>query len=155
MLKGVRSVEPGYAGGKTSNPTYAQVSTGETGHAEVIRILYNPDIIAFEELLQVFFNTHNATELNRQGADVGTQYRSAIFYTTDRQREKAEHYIEVLNKHAGVQKIVTEVLPLNNFYPAEEYHKNYFANNKQAGYCQLVIAPKVEKVEAKFRSLLK
>jgi peptide-methionine (S)-S-oxide reductase len=120
----------------------------------VIKIEYNPDDISFEELLQVFFNTHNATELNRQGADVGTQYRSAIFYTTLRQCEKSQHYIDVLNKTAGVQKIVTEVVPLGEFYPAEDYHKNYFANNPQASYCQLVIAPKVEKVEQKFKNLL-
>ena len=155
MLKGVASVEPGYAGGKTADPTYAQVSGGETGHAEVIKVVYDPEELSFEELLQVFFSSHNATELNRQGADVGTQYRSAIFYTTERQREKSQHYIDVLNKHAGVKKIVTEVSPLKTFYAAGDYHKNYFENNKQAGYCQLVIAPKVEKVEKKFKSLLK
>jgi len=155
MLKGVESVEPGYAGGHVPNPTYTHVTTGETGHAEVIKVVYDPDAVAFEELLHVFFSTHDGTQLNRQGADVGTQYRSAIFYTTERQREKSQHYIDVLNKSAGVQKIVTEVTPLETFYPAEDYHKNYFANNSGAGYCQLVIAPKVEKVEQKFKSLLK
>lgn len=160
MLKGVHSVEPGYAGGHTENPTYAQVSEGTTGHAEVIKIVYDPDQIAFEELLQVFFGSHDATQLNRQGADVGTQYRSAIFYTTERQGQKAQHYVDMLNGlqgagETGVRKIVTEVLPLEKFYPAESYHKDYFANNPQAGYCQLVIAPKVEKVEKKFGSLLK
>lgn len=154
MLKGVKSVEPGYAGGKTPNPTYEQVSSGTTGYAEVVKIVYVPEEIAFEELLQVFFGSHDATTLNRQGNDVGTQYRSVIFYTTERQKQKAQHYIDVVNKSA-TQRIVTEVAPLTTFYPAEEYHKNYFANNAQAGYCQLVIAPKVEKVEQKYRRLLK
>lgn len=155
MLKGVLSVEPGYAGGKTENPTYEQVSRGDTGHAEVIRVEYDPEQVAFAELLQVFFGSHDPTTLNRQGADVGTQYRSVIFYTTESQKQKSEHYIEVLNKSQGVQKIVTEVAPLEKFYPAENYHKDYFKNNPQAGYCQLVIAPKIEKVEQKFKKLLK
>jgi peptide-methionine (S)-S-oxide reductase len=155
MLKGVVSVEPGYAGGSVKNPTYEEVSRGNTGHAEVVRVTYDPEQVAFAELLQVFFSSHDPTTLNRQGNDVGTQYRSAIFYTTESQKQKAEHYIAVLNKSQGVQKIVTEVAPLAVFYPAEDYHKEYFANNPQAGYCQLVIAPKVEKVGEKFRSLLK
>jgi len=138
------------------------VSTGETGHAEVIKVEYNPDEIAFPELLQVFFNSHDATQVNGQGADIGTQYRSAIYYTTERQGEMARHYVDALNgvipgleSLAGVKRIVTEVMPLETFYPAEEQHKDYFAQNPQAGYCQLVIAPKVEKVESKFKSLLK
>ena len=155
MLKGVVSVEPGYAGGEVANPTYEQVSGGTTGHAEVIKVEYDPHRIAFEELLQVFFGSHDPTTLNQQGNDIGSQYRSAVFYTTERQKEKAEHYIIVMNKSLGVKKIVTEVAPLKKFYPAEDYHKNYFANNPQAGYCQVVVAPKVEKVERKFRSLLK
>lgn len=154
MLKGVKSVDPGYAGGKTANPTYEQVSSGTTGHAEVVKIVYDPEQVAFEELLQVFFGSHDPTTLNRQGSDVGTQYRSAIFYTTPRQQQKAQHYIDVINKSA-TQRMVTEVTPLGTFYPAEDYHKKYFANNKQAGYCQLVIAPKVEKIEKKYKSLLK
>jgi len=155
MLQGVGSVEPGYAGGHAVKPTYEQVSTGETGHAEVIKIEYDLDQISFEELLQVFFSSHDATELNRQGNDVGTQYRSAIFYTTERQREKAQHYIDVLNKSAGVTKIVTEVAPLKNYYPAEDYHKKYYESHKDAPYCELIIAPKIEKVEKKFKNLLK
>ncbi len=155
MLKGVQSVEPGYAGGEVPNPTYEQVSTGTTGHAEVIKIEYDPHEIAFEELLQVFFGSHDPTTLNRQGSDVGPQYRSAVFYTSERQKEKTEHYIMVMNKGLGVKKIVTEVAPLKKFYPAEDYHKNYFENNRGAGYCQLIIEPKVEKVGEKFRSLLK
>lgn len=180
MLNGVVSVEPGYAGGSVENPTYERVSSGNTGHAEVIRVEYDPEQVAFAELLQVFFGSHDATTLNRQGADVGTQYRSAIFYTTEAQKRKAEHYIEVLNK-GGVQRIVTEVVPLEEFYlqasernegspsiseraqerkgftfyPAENYHKDYFANNPTAGYCQLVVAPKVEKVAEKYKNLLK
>ena len=154
MLRGVTSVEPGYAGGTTKNPTYTQVSSGNSGHAEVIKIEYDSEQIAFEELLHVFFSSHDGTQLNKQGADVGTQYRSVIFYTTERQREKSQHYIDVLNKGA-VQRIVTEIKPLEKFYLAEDYHQNYFAQNPQAGYCQLVIAPKVEKIESKFKNLIK
>lgn len=157
MLKGVKSVTPGYAGGHTNNPTYEQVCSGKTGHAEVVEVVFNPDEIAFEELLQVFFSAHDATQLNRQGADVGTQYRSVILFTTDRQGEKAQHYVDVLNggPGSGVKRIVTEVMPLDKFYPAEISHHDYYANNKQAGYCKLVIAPKVEKIEGKFKNLLK
>lgn len=155
MLKGMHSVEPGYAGGKTPHPTYEQVASGTTGHAEVVHLVYNPDEIAFEELLRIFFASHDATQLNRQGNDVGTQYRSVIFYTTERQKEKAQHYIDVINGAGSVQKIVTEVVPLTNYSAAEEYHKNYFKNNRSAGYCQLVIEPKVEKIEKKFAYLLK
>jgi peptide-methionine (S)-S-oxide reductase len=153
MLKGVVSVEPGYAGGHVDNPTYEQVTTGETGHIEVIQVVYKPDNIAFEELLRVFFASHDPTTKDRQGNDVGPQYNSAIFYTTPRQQEKAEHYITVLNK-AG-QNIVTQVRPLDHFWLAEDYHKNYYARNKNAGYCQLVIDPKVEQVQKKFKDLLK
>lgn len=155
MLKGVKTVEPGYAGGHVENPTYEQVSGGKTGHIEVIKIEYNPDEIAFEELLRVFFATHDATTIDRQGNDVGPQYNSAIFYTTKRQQEKAQHYIDVINRAGHVQPIVTKVRPLDTFYPAEDYHKNYYERNKSAGYCQLVIEPKVEKVGQKFKDLLK
>lgn len=164
IFKGIASVEPGYAGPPTSSGqavTYEYVSRGDTPYAEVIKIEYDPDQIAFEELLQVFFSTHDATTLNRQGSDAGSQYRSVIFYTTPRQKEKAEHYITVLNKHvpvqagAGVKPIVTTVEPLKNYYPAEDYHRNYFEKNKSASYCQLIIVPKVEKVEQKFKNLLK
>src|SRR3989344_5093262 len=154
MLKGVQSVEPGYAGPSHPGtaPTYEEVSTGNTPYIEVIKIEYDPDHIAFEELLRVFFATHDPTMPNQQGNDVGSQYQSAIFYTTQRQQEKAQHYIDVLN---GVgrsdqsiwanAKLVTKVLPLDTFYKAEDYHKNYYEKNKSACYCQLVIAPKVEK----------
>jgi peptide-methionine (S)-S-oxide reductase len=151
----VKSVEPGYAGGHVLNPTYEQVSGGNTGHIEVIKIVYNPDEIAFEELLRVFFASHDPTTPNRQGNDVGPQYNSAIFYTTPRQQEKSQHYIDVLNKSGFVKPIVTQVRALENYFPAEDYHKNYYERNKSAGYCQLVIAPKVEKVEEKFKHLLK
>ncbi len=160
MLKGVASIEPGYASteyqGLTlmKGPSYEEVSTGTTPYIEVIKIEYDPDRIAFEELLRVFFATHAPTTPGRQGNDVGPQYQSAIFYTTPRQQEKAEHYIKVLNEHAS-KKLVTKILPLDTFYKAEDYHKNYYEKNKGAGYCQLVIAPKVEKVETKFKDLLK
>jgi peptide-methionine (S)-S-oxide reductase len=154
MIKGVVSVEPGYSGGKVANPTYEQVSSGTTGHAEVIKIVYNPDIVSYEEILQVFFTTHDPTSLNRQGNDVGPQYRSVIFYANERQKEKTEHYIKVLSK-AHTKPIVTAVEPLRGFYPAEDYHKKYYESHKDAPYCQLVIAPKVEKVEEKFKNLLK
>jgi peptide-methionine (S)-S-oxide reductase len=155
MLKGVISVEPGYTGGTTANPTYEAVCGGKTGHVEVAKIVYNPDELSFEELLHVFFTAHDSTQVNGQGNDIGTQYRSAIFYTTERQREKAQHYIDVLNKSASVKRIVTTVEPLGAYYPAEDYHKKYYESHKDAAYCQLVITPKVEKVEQKFKHLLK
>jgi len=154
MFKGVSVVEPGYAGGAVVNPTYEQVSSGTSGHVEVIKVEYNPDELAFEEILRVFFASHDATELNRQGNDVGPQYASVIFYTTPRQKEKAEHYIEVLNKSGGVKPIVTRIEPLEAFYPAEDYHKKYFKTHRDAPYCQLIIEPKVEKVQEKFKHLL-
>lgn len=163
MLRGIVSVEPGYAGPiRTAPPTYEEVSTGTTPYVESTKIQYNPDELAFEEILRVFFASHDPTTLNQQGADVGPQYASVIFCTTPRQEEKSRHYIDALN---GVSRpdqsvgarvpIVTRVEMLEAFYPAEDYHKNYYAKNKSAGYCQLVIAPKVEKVEEKFKSLLK
>ena len=155
MLKGVTSVEPGYTGGTTAHPTYEEVSSGTSGHVEVIKVEYCPDQIALEEILHVFFTSHDPTTLNRQGNDVGTQYASVIFYTTERQKEKSQHYIEALSHGAYERPIVTRVLPLGTFYVAEDYHKNYFERNKSAGYCQLVIAPKVDKVEEKFKHLLK
>ena len=154
MLKGVKSVEPGYTGGKTQSPAYEGVCVGGTGHVEVTKIEYNPDELSFEELLQVFFNAHDATQVGGQGSDIGQQYRTAIFYTTDRQREKAQHYIDVLNKSA-TKRVVTTVEPLTTFWPAEDYHKKYFEAHKDAPYCQLVIAPKVEKIQKKFASILK
>ena len=127
MLKGVVSAEPGYAGGDAVTANYEQVSRGDTGHVEVVKIVYDPDQLALEELLGVFFATHDPAQVNRQGDDVGPQYASVIFYTTDRQREKAEHYLSVLREKAGVPA-VTRVAPLRAFYPAEDYHKNYFAS---------------------------
>lgn len=156
MLKGVHSVEPGYAGGSTPNPTYEQICTGTTGHAEVIKIDYDPAVIQLSDLLTVFFATHDPSTLNRQGNDVGTQYRSLIFYTTSEQKAESEKCIAELEASSTEgDPIVTEVVPLEKFYPAEEYHKEYFARNPEKGYCQIVINPKVEKVQAKFAALLK
>ncbi|MEK7627984.1 MAG: peptide-methionine (S)-S-oxide reductase MsrA [Patescibacteria group bacterium] len=153
MLKGVSAVTPGYTGGTTDNPTYDAVSSGRSGHAEVIRIEFDPEKIAFTDLLTVFFATHDPTTPNRQGADVGTQYRSAVFFTTPAQKKETEAFIADLQKE-GVA-VVTEVASLGIFTEAEEYHKDYFAKNATAGYCQIVIAPKVEKVQKRFAQLLK
>ena len=155
-LKGVESVASGYSGGHVINPTYKQVTTGTTGHAEVARILYDSSVISFEELLEVFWKTHDPTTLNRQGADVGTQYRSAIFYHNDEQKRVAEHYMNVLNTSGAFSNpIVTEISKLENYYEAEDYHKNYYNLNSSQGYCQFVIAPKVEKFKKAFKSKLK
>ncbi len=155
MLRGVESVEPGYAGGTTPNPTYAQVCSGRTGHAEVIKIDFDAALVAVEDLFAVFFATHDPTTLNRQGNDVGTQYRSAIFYTTDAQKIAAEKYIAELESSApGGSPIVTEVTPLDKFYPAEEEHRNYYARNKDAAYCQVIINPKLKKAKERFKELL-
>ena len=156
MLKGVISVEPGYAGGTTPDPTYEAICTGKTGHAEVIKIVYDPALIRLEDLFTVFFATHDPSTLNRQGNDVGTQYRSAVFYTTPAQKEAAEKFIADIDASSTEGgKVVTEVTPLDKFYPAEEYHKNYFARNPDRAYCQIVVNPKVEKVQANFAQLLK
>jgi len=152
-LKGVISVMPGYAGGATKNPTYENVSTGNTGHAEVIRIEYEPEQILYSDLLTVFFATHDPTTPNRQGADVGTQYRSVIFYTTEGQKKDAVNYIKKLNE--SEPKAITEIKPLDTFYEAEEYHRKYYANNTSAPYCQTVINPKIEKLKSRFHELLK
>ncbi len=156
MLKGVLSVLPGYAGGATANPTYMQVTSGKTGHAEVIEIEFDPKEIALETLLTVFFASHDPTTKDRQGADVGTQYRSIILYTTDEQKQKSLDFIAKLNasNEAGAP-IVTAVEPLEIFYPAENYHQDYFANNQENMYCQIVINPKLEKVQKEFAELLK
>ncbi len=154
-LKGVLSVLPGYAGGETKNPTYSEVSSGRTGHAEVIKIEFDSNLISYENLLTVFFATHDPTTLNRQGADVGTQYRSVIFYTTEEQKEQTEKFInEINNSSKEGSPIVTEVKPLERFYEAENYHKDYFANNPGNPYCELVINPKLEKVKQKFSELI-
>lgn len=156
QLKGVVSVMPGYAGGTIANPTYEQVCTGKTGHAEVTRVEYDPAQISFYDLLVVFFATHDPTSLNRQGADVGTEYRSVIFYTTDEQKRETEALIDELNNSdpAG-KRIVTEVVPLKAFYQAEDYHQEYYRNNSLAPYCQIVIDPKLRKLHKEFSALLK
>ena len=152
-LKGVMSVKPGYAGGETSDPTYEEVSMGKTNHAEVIRIEYDPTQISYHNLLTVFFSTHDSTTPNRQGADVGTQYRSVIFYTTEEQNRETQDFIAELNE--AEPKVVTEVKSLPAFYESENYHRQYYAKNRQAPYCQIVINPKIEKLKTKFNNLLK
>ena len=156
MLKGVMSVTSGYAGGSLSNPSYEQVSTGKTGHAEVIYVEYDPAVILFEKLLEVFFDAHNPTTLNRQGADVGTQYRSIVLYATQEQRDAAHAYIEKL-KFSGIysDSIITQVVPLDAFYPAEEYHAQYYETHPDEGYSLAVIKPKVDKIKEKYASILK
>lgn len=155
-LRGVLSVLPGYAGGHTEHPTYTQVCGGNTGHAEVIKIEYDPAQIKYEDLLTVFFAAHDSTTLNRQGNDVGTRYRSIILYTSEEQKQKAEDFIVGLNASAKEgSPVVTEVKPLEKFYEAENYHRDYYAQNKDQPYCQIVIQPKLEKVQKKFAALLK
>ncbi len=155
-LKGVEMVESGYSGGATTNPTYKEVCEGNTGHAEVVRITYDPAVISFEQLLTVFFHIHNPTTLNRQGADAGTQYRSAIFYTGDEQKTSAEKVIgEITASKLWDDPIVTEVTAFDKFYKAEEYHQDYYNNNPNQGYCSMVIAPKVKKFYKEFPQLLK
>jgi peptide-methionine (S)-S-oxide reductase len=155
-VKGVESVESGYSGGFVKNPTYKQVTTGKTGHAEVVQIRFDPAVIGFTELLEIFFKTHDPTTLNRQGADVGTQYRSVVFYHNEAQRQQAEKVIlELERAHIWKDPIVTRVEPFTAFYSAEEYHQEYFENNPNQGYCRVVIQPKVEKFEKTFQDLLK
>lgn len=154
-VSGVVDIESGYAGGHVINPTYKQVTTGRTGHAEVVRITFRPDIISFEELLEVFWHTHDPTTLNRQGADVGTQYRSAIFYHNEEQKQIAEASLKKTDESdLWDDPIVTEITELSNYSTAEDYHQNYFNNNPNAGYCSIVIAPKVQKFKKKFPHLL-
>jgi peptide-methionine (S)-S-oxide reductase len=156
MLKGVASVTPGYAGGKMDHPSYEAVCNGGTGHAEVVRVEYDPSLVSYETLLTVFFVSHDPTTLNRQGADVGTQYRSTVLYETPEQKAVAEKFIADLNASNDFGKpIVTLVEPLDMFYEAEDYHKDYYARNKSQGYCQAVINPKLTKVREKFAKLLK
>ncbi|OGY96853.1 MAG: peptide-methionine (S)-S-oxide reductase [Candidatus Liptonbacteria bacterium GWC1_60_9] len=155
-LRGVSSVMPGYAGGITRNPTYEQVSAGNTGHAEVIQIEFDPNEITYHDLLTVFFATHDPTTMNRQGPDTGTQYRSVIFYTTDEQKREAERFIKKLSLLDPRGKpVVTEVKPLDAFYPAEDEHREYFKKNPDQPYCQVVIEPKVQKLQKEFADLLK
>lgn len=156
MLQGVISVLPGYSGGAKEKPTYEEVCTGDTGHAEVVQIEYNPDLIKVENLLTVFFGSHDPTTLNQQGNDKGTQYRSVVFYTTDKQKEISEKFIKELNESNSHGKpIVTEVKPLDRFYEAEHHHKNYYAENPGSLYCKVVINPKLVKVQKEFADLLK
>ncbi|MBP7513828.1 MAG: peptide-methionine (S)-S-oxide reductase MsrA [Flavobacteriales bacterium] len=155
-LNGVKSVLPGYTGGAMKNPDYKSVCTGETGHAEVAEIIFDPSVVTLPEILEVFWQTHDPTTLNRQGADVGTQYRSAIFYRNAEQKATAEHYKVELDKSGAFPRpIVTEIAALTTFYPAENYHRDYFANNPEQGYCQMVIRPKVEKFRKAFANKLK
>lgn len=155
-LKGVDTVQSGYMGGKISNPTYKEVCSGLTGHAEVVQVVFDPEIISFEKLVEVFFYTHDPTTLNRQGADAGTQYRSAIFYHNESQRETAEKVKAKLNDaNTFGAKIVTEITPASVFYVAEDYHQNYYNLNGSQPYCRIVINPKVGKLIDKFKDLLK
>ncbi len=157
QLDGVVSAVSGYSGGHTKNPSYEEVSTGETGFAESLQIVYDPAKISFDELLEVFWETHDPTTLNRQGADVGPQYRSAVFYHNDEQRQKAEQYKAELDKSGAFDNpIVTEITAFTSFYPAEDYHQNYFANNENKNsYCKIVIRPKLDKFKKVFKGKLK
>jgi peptide-methionine (S)-S-oxide reductase len=155
-VKGVEKVVSGYMGGKVKNPTYKEVTTGLTGHAEVIQITYNPSIISYDELLEIFWGTHDPTTLNRQGADVGTQYRSVIFYHNEAQKELAETYKKKLDSSGAFERtIVTEISPASAFYKAEDYHQNYFNLNSNVPYCTYVIQPKLDKFNKVFSNKLK
>lgn len=156
MIKGVISVMPGYAGGTKPNPTYEEVCSGKTGHAEGVRIEYDPKQVAYRTLLTIFFASHDPTTMNRQGPDVGTQYRSVIFHTTEAQKKEAVDFIKELNESSKEgNMIVTEVKPLDKFYEAENYHRDYFAKNPGNPYCEVVINPKLQKVRKEFAELLK
>ena len=169
MLRGVHSVTPGYAGGTTSNPTSEQVYSGKTGHAESVQIEYDPKEVTYRNLLAVFFGSHDPTSLNRQGNDIGTEYRSVIFYTTPEQKQTAEDFIKEINDSDEPEQIlkdkicsgehgkpvVTELVPLDTFYVAENYHKDYYATHPGNPYCEIVINPKLEKVQKEFADLLK
>ncbi len=155
-LEGIKDVLPGYSGGHVADPSYRQVTSGTTGHAEVIRFYYDPKIISFREILEIFWFSHDPTTLNRQGADVGPQYRSAVFYHTEAQREDAEKYKKELNESGAYDSpIVTEITPFHNFYEAEDYHRNYYNQHELQPYCQFVIRPKVEKFKKVFASKMK
>lgn len=155
-LKGVTDVVSGYAGGKVQNPSYQDVCGGRTGHAEVVHVMFDPAEISYREILEVLFSIHDPTTLNRQGADVGTQYRSAIFYHSPAQKQIAEQFINELNaEQIWRSPIVTELTPFTEFFPAEQYHQEYFANHPDQGYCQVVIAPKLAKFRHKFTDRIK
>lgn len=154
-VSGVVTVESGYAGGHVENPTYREVTSGQSGHAEVTRVEFDPSVISYEELLEVFWHTHDPTTLNRQGADVGPQYRSAVFYLNEKQKEIAEASLKKTDRSGLWESpIVTEITPISNYSTAEDYHQNYFNNNPNAGYCSIVIAPKVAKFKKDFPHLL-
>ena len=156
MMKGVTSVLPGYTGGTTKNPTYEEVSRGNTGHVEVVQIEYDPNEVRYQDLMTVFFGSHDPTTPNQQGNDIGTQYRSVIFYTTPEQKAEAAALIADMNSSSKFgAPVVTTVEPLKVFYPAEDYHKDYYAQHQNAGYCQIVINPKLEKVQKEYGNLLK
>ncbi len=156
MLKGVEKVLPGYAGGSKADATYEKVSSGKTGHAEVIYIEYNPEEVSYKTLLTVFFASHDPTTPNRQGNDIGPQYRSIIFYTSDEQKKEAERFLADINASSkSGEPTVTELVPLKEFFGAENYHKDYYANNKSAPYCQVIINPKLDKIQKEFGELLK
>ncbi|QDX41116.1 peptide-methionine (S)-S-oxide reductase MsrA [Salarchaeum sp. JOR-1] len=154
-IAGVEDVTSGYAGGHVEDPTYEEVCTGDTGHAEVVQLTYDPDVVSYPELLEVFFKVHDPTTLNRQGNDVGTQYRSAVFTHSDDQQELAESFIETLEDEGKYDGIVTEVEPLDAFYEAAAYHQNYFEKNPDDAYCQATIPPKLEKLRENFEAQLK
>lgn len=156
QIRGIKKIVSGYSGGSIMNPTYRQVSTGRTGHAEVVQLLYDPDVISYTEILKIFFAMHDPTTLNRQGADEGTQYRSVIFYHNEEQKKIAEHLIDEFgSENFFDSKIVTKVEPFTAFYPAEDYHKNYFERHPEQSYCRIVISPKVAKLRKKFGAKLK
>ncbi len=155
-LKGVEDVMSGYSNGQTLNPTYREVCDGDTGHAEVIRVKFDPEVISYRDILKVFFAVHDPTTLNRQGGDIGTQYRSAIFFDSPEQEKTAHEVIaELTGENIWDAPIVTEVTPVSNYFPAEDYHQEYFANNPNQPYCQAVVAPKVAKFRQKFLEKLK
>ena len=155
-VDGVISVEPGYTGGNTPNPTYEEICTGTTGHAEVAQIIFNPERVTFQDLLEIFWKIHDPTTLNRQGADVGTQYRSVIFYHDDLQKQLAEQYLDVLSEsNIWPNPIVTQIEPLGDYYPAENYHRDYYDKNPNNQYCNFVITPKIKKFEEVFSDRLK
>ena len=155
-IKGVIKVESGYSGGQTQTPSYEQVCTGSTGHAEVVQVTFDSKVVSFKEILEIFFTTHDPTTLNQQGADVGTQYRSVIFYHTEKQKETAKQVIDEFEAtKVWDHPIVTQVEPFKKFYKAEQYHSKYFARHPETGYCRLVIAPKIAKLRKKYREKLK
>ena len=155
-VEGIESVMPGYSGGTTENPSYEQVSTGGTGHAEAVQVVFDPEKITFRQVLEIFFAVHDPTTLNRQGADIGTQYRSAVFYHNEEQKNTAQEVInELISEGVWRDSIVTEVAPFKAFYPAEDYHRDYYARHTEQAYCRVVIAPKLDKFRRKYLKMVK